>query len=136
MSLASEATRFAKLAQLIGYTHAAEIYGIPHNLAAVVFSYVYARKNKMGEYGVPNVDHLRVPQAFTSDDITEWKNSLAYNTSLINLCFDKLNFPMNHDSCYMYNSQCQYYMLCQQNRELEKVNTGAYVVSFWDVTNE
>lgn len=124
--------------QFKGYTFAAEkklkerIEGF-----LVVIHHLSARKRKTGEYGEPSIDFSRVPQIYTSQDITAWKHSLLETANRIHLAHATGNFPMQDDTCYTFG-QCTYSQLCEQHRPLgdEVLDGNFHLAEPWDVAKE
>lgn len=135
----TQVSRLNKLAQLKGYTWAADNlpkYDFQIAGALVTVHRLYSGKLKDGGYGKLSIDFRRVPQIFTPADIVNWKHSFYYTAAQIHDCLIKDEWPQQDDQCYQYG-QCTYARLCDQNKiDLTEVNTDGFIYKPWDVMEE
>lgn len=123
--------------QLIGYSYAgARILDFEPSGCLCSFAFVGASKNKSGEYGSIRSDFRRVPQIYTTGDITAWKASFIDTCRDIYRCQEEGEWPQSFDNCYQYGA-CPYLRLCQQHEtKIENLNVEGYRIEFWDVLEE
>lgn len=90
--------------------------------------HISSRKKKDGEYGVTKIEFAREPHIYTKGDIQSWRESVLYTIDKLHRARRTNVWPMNLDSCHLYNRKCEFTDLCEQNRRPEETNVSGFAM--------
>jgi hypothetical protein len=137
MSISQISQSLSKSMQYLNYTWASDkVLGYRPEGCLTSIAFASARKNKNGDYGSLSTDYQRIPVIYTEFDIAQWRNAYIIKIAELYAAYMSGNWPVDYDSCYLWNKQCPYMPLCMQQTDLESLNTDQYRVEFWDVLEE
>ena len=142
-----QATRLNRSAQVMGYTYATIKKALDDSRkpdgALITIHHLSARKSTAkgneGNYGTPKIEFRRVPQIFNDNDLLQWRNSFLATALDIQREDERGLWPMNHDSCFNYNTPCQFLGLCQNNESVKdiRIDESRYRVGeAWEVSKD
>jgi len=137
-ALAIQKSRLHRRAQYMGYLWAAnQDIGVKPEGMLVMLHYLSAYKSKKtGLYGEPKIDFDRSPEIFDKGDLDNWKLSFLSTAERLMIEQERMVWPMNHESCYIYG-RCTFCNLCEQNKPLMHESLdGFFQDEPWDVTKE
>lgn len=122
--------------QFNGYTWAMQKLdtSMPEGILVTYHMLIAYKSKKTGLYGDAKMEFERLPQFFTEQDHTDWRDEFLWTADQIVDSKEKNNFPRRYDSCHLYGS-CPYLFLCEQRRPREELNlAGMYKVRTpWNV---
>jgi hypothetical protein len=82
---------------------------------------------KDGSYGAIKMEFDRTPQIFTKKDILEHRKRTIEQMNEI-IMRKRLNlWTQETESCFLFNSSCEYLSLCEQHRDLDKTNIDNFI---------
>lgn len=100
-----------------------EIQGVMVNL-----HHLSAYKKKDGTYGATKIEFERDPQIYSDADLKACRQSFLHVADMIAREKERGIWPMNLDTCYKFNKQCEFTNLCQQNKPFNETNTEGFIM--------
>jgi hypothetical protein len=123
--------------QFVGYTYAMKrIYKdvAPEGILITYHQLSAYKSKKTGEFGEAKVTFNRIPQFFTEQDFSDWRDSFLSTAYQIQYATWNNLWPRQFDSCHIYGS-CPYLFLCEQKnpRGEDKLAGEYFTTEPWDV---
>lgn len=111
VELAYMASRLRKMPQLMGYQFVEQAR---QNIAGCMVYYHQLKATKSrttGLYGATKTNFMKFPMIFGHQDYENWRRYVNWNAFCLKNAV-KADYPPNFNSCYAFNSSCEYLPLC------------------------
>jgi hypothetical protein len=129
--------RLHRSPQMIGYVFAGQqaLENRPDGIV-VLMHQITSRMGKTGSYGKLTIDFSRVPQVYSSSDISNWFLGQLNIVQNMQECYRRNFFPMDMSNCYQFG-KCTYCNICEQGAPLSSIRKHGYIYQEpWKVTND
>lgn len=113
-ALSLQQDRLHRSPQVLGYNYAAmQSLDTPPTGSLITMHHLSAYKSKVtGQYGKPKIDFSRVPQAYSTRDLKDWRYYFMGLATRIQLAEEADFFPKDLNSCRTFG-KCPYFDLCE-----------------------